>query len=238
MTIGFNSGSKYFDNYLEAYYEVIKCYYEGLESATIEGNTFFDYSSLYDTLVMPVAEALAGTIEGQFSSPEWNDYYENLYTTSYFRENNWATIWDGYDITNCDVLSIIDRWGFKGETNQNIDSGTFGLIDDSVDGIIVAPAKYKKRNANKIASFDPLMDKLRIDVKTFAIEDSLTFAAGKNKKTVKKKLAKQDIDFLYDQKKGSLYFNENGPEKGFGNGGIVAILVGAPVLTESNIEFI
>ena len=52
------------------------------------------------------------------------------------------------------------------------------------------------------------------------------------------KIAKQDIDFLYDQKKGGLYFNENGLEKGFGDGGIVAILKGAPDLTESNFEFI
>ena len=51
-------------------------------------------------------------------------------------------------------------------------------------------------------------------------------------------LAKQDIDFLYDQKKGGLYFNENGLEKGFGDGGIVAILKGAPDLTESNLVFI
>ena len=59
-----------------------------------------------------------------------------------------------------------------------------------------------------------------------------------NKKAVKKKLAKLDIDFLYDQKKGGLYFNENGTDKGFGDGGIIAILKGAPDLTSDNLEFI
>ena len=34
-----------------------------------------------------------------------------------------------------------------------------------------------------------------------------------------------------------LYFNENG-KKGFGDGGIIAILKGAPDLTGSNLEFI
>ena len=34
------------------------------------------------------------------------------------------------------------------------------------------------------------------------------------KLSVKKKLAKQDFDFLYDEKKGFLYFNENGADKG------------------------
>ena len=53
-----------------------------------------------------------------------------------------------------------------------------------------------------------------------------------------KKLAKQDFDYLYDQKKGGLYLNENGSEKGFGNGGIAAILKGAPNLTSDNLEFI
>ena len=60
----------------------------------------------------------------------------------------------------------------------------------------------------------------------------------KKKKKVKKKLAKKDFDFLYDQKKGGLYFNENGADKGFDDGGIIAILKGAPELTASNLEFI
>ena len=55
---------------------------------------------------------------------------------------------------------------------------------------------------------------------------------------IKKKLAKQDFDFLYDEKKGGLYFNENGADKGFGDGGIIAILKGAPDLSADNLEFI
>ena len=90
----------------------------------------------------------------------------------------------------------------------------------------------------QIRNFNPSADALEIDINNFNIDDSPTFAGGKNKKTVKKKLAKQDFDFLYDEKKGGLYFNENGAEKGFGDGGIVAILKGAPDLTASNLEFI
>ena len=44
--------------------------------------------------------------------------------------------------------------------------------------------------------------------------------------------------FLYDQKKGGLYFNENGAGKGFGDGGIIAILKGAPDLNSDNLEFV
>ena len=95
-----------------------------------------------------------------------------------------------------------------------------------------------KKSADKITNFNPSTDTLEIDTDSFSIDSSATFASGKNKKTVKKKLAKQDFDFLYDEKKGGLYFNENGLIKGFGDGGIIAILKGAPELTSDNLEFI
>ena len=100
------------------------------------------------------------------------------------------------------------------------------------------PTKFNKKSADKITNFNTSTDTLEIDTDSFGIESPATFAAGKNKKAVKKKLAKQDFDFLYDEKKGGLYFNENGPDKGFGDGGIIAILKGAPDLTASNLEFV
>ena len=103
---------------------------------------------------------------------------------------------------------------------------------------ITEPAKFKIKAIDKITNFNPSTDFLEIDVNSFSIDVNATFAAGKNKKTVKKKLAKQDFDFLYDLKKGGLYFNENGSDRGFGDGGIVAILKGAPDLNSDNLEFI
>ena len=102
---------------------------------------------------------------------------------------------------------------------------------------IIEPTKFKIKAIDKITNFNPLTDSLEIDTNSFSIDVTATFAAGKNKKAVKK-LAKQDFDFLYDQKKGGLYFNENGSNKGFGDGGIIAILKGAPDLTSGNLEFI
>ena len=112
------------------------------------------------------------------------------------------------------------------------------IINTNSSLIIKKPAIFKKKTADKITDFNSLNDTLEIDTDSFSIDSSATFAAGKNKKTVKKKLAKQDFDFLYDEKKGGLYFNENGAEKGFGEGGIIAILTGAPDLTSGNLEFI
>ena len=104
--------------------------------------------------------------------------------------------------------------------------------------LITLPESFGKKSADKITNFNPSTDTLEIDTDSFGIDSSATLASGKNKKKVKKKLAKQDFDFLYDQKKGGLYFNENGSDKGFGDGGIIAILKGAPDLRESNLEFI
>jgi len=109
-------------------------------------------------------------------------------------------------------------------------------VDDKLE--LIKPKNFNKKSADKITNFNPSTDTLEIDTDSFGIDSSATFASGKNKKVVKKKLAKQDFDFLYDEKKGGLYFNENGSDKGFGDGGIIAILKGAPELTSSNLEFI
>ena len=118
----------------------------------------------------------------------------------------------------------------SGEANKNQDKNQILEIDK--------PNKFSRKSADKIINFNPSTDTLKIDTDSFGIDSSATFATGKNKKAVKKKLAKQDFDFLYDEKKGRLYFNENGAKRGFGDGGIIAILKGAPELTSDNFEFI
>ena len=125
----------------------------------------------------------------------------------------------------------------NGADNGDGTSPTDELKGGSTEAI-EAPTKFKVKNIDKITNFNPSTDSLEIDTDSFGIDSFATFAAGKNKKAVKKKLTKQDFDFLYDQKKGGLYFNENGADKGFGDGGIIAILKGAPDLTSDNLEFI
>ena len=101
---------------------------------------------------------------------------------------------------------------------------------------IKLPPSFKKKHIDKITNFNPSTDTLEIDTDSFGIDNSATFATAKNKRKMKK-LAKQDLDFLYDQKNGGLYFNENGSVTGFGDGGIIAVLKGAPDLQSSNLEF-
>ena len=67
-----------------------------------------------------------------------------------------------------------------------------------------APDRYNKKSADKITSFNPSTDTLEIDADSFDIDSSATFASGKNKKAVKKKLAKLDIDFLRPEERWAL----------------------------------
>ena len=136
-----------------------------------------------------------------------------------------------------------DDW-YNDPLNDNILSAPSNTNEGSRNenkprkNILEKPVKFKKKFADKITNFNASTDTLEIDTASFDIDGDSTLAIGKNKKKVKKTFAKQDFDFLYDQKKGGLYFNENGSEKGFGDGGIIAILKGAPDLTSSNLEFI
>ena len=70
------------------------------------------------------------------------------------------------------------------------------------------------------------------------MEETASFKTARNKKSIRKKLSKKEFDFLYDQKKGGLYYNQNGVEKGLGEGGIIAILKGSPDINSENISFI
>ena len=117
------------------------------------------------------------------------------------------------------------------------------LINDSKDksispGLIFKPAKFKRKLVDKITNFNSSSDVLKVDISSFDRGSSSSFKAGKNKKKVLKDLARLDYDFLYDQKKGGLYFNENGVEKGLGDGGLIAILKGGPELNSSNLKFV
>ena len=127
--------------------------------------------------------------------------------------------------------------------NSDLDTYVEIWIKDSEDindisNEIIKPSIFKSKFIDKITNFNPVTDALEINADSFGIDSYTSFAAGKNKREVKRKLAKQDYDFIYDQKKGGLYFNENGADKDFGDGGIIAILKGAPDLTAGNLELI
>ena len=75
---------------------------------------------------------------------------------------------------------------------------------------------------------------------SFSIEgmDTGTFAIATSKKELKQ-LMTSDADVVYDEKKGKLYLNENGVEKGWGDkkvGGLLAKLKGKPELSAESFD--
>ena len=65
-----------------------------------------------------------------------------------------------------------------------------------------------------------------------------SFAIASSKKELKQ-LIKSDADVVYDETKGKLYFNENGPAKGWGAkkvGGLLAKFKGKPELSASHFD--
>ena len=68
--------------------------------------------------------------------------------------------------------------------------------------------------------------------------DGGSFAIASNKKELKA-LMKSDADVVYDEKKGKLYLNANGEEKGWGKkkvGGLIARFKGKPELSSEQFE--
>ena len=127
-----------------------------------------------------------------------------------------------------------DDLGSTGDDEIIGDTGKTGEIHS-----LSIPKRFRKKFAKKINGFDPLTDRLEIDQDLFGVlESGLGLATARGKKRVKKILAKSDDQFLYDEKKGFLYFNENQSEKRFGDGGLMAILKGAPEISIENFTFI
>ena len=83
-----------------------------------------------------------------------------------------------------------------------------------------------------LSSFFELAEAKLISSSPFS-EDEISFASASSKKELKN-YSKQDIDFVYFESKGRLFFNGNGVKKGWGDdseGGLFAILKGKPELS-------
>ncbi len=109
---------------------------------------------------------------------------------------------------------------------------------DSVTHNLSKPKHFKKKFVDKITNFNPELDDLQLDVSDFGLRlRDVEFKIVANKKQLKKFLRK-DFSFIYESRKGGLYFNENKAEKGVGEGGLFAILKGGPDLIKENFEIV
>ena len=112
------------------------------------------------------AEDLAEQITGRRSKElkGWRDYA-------------FGTLWDKYGGPTTTLLIE----GDEGYSNSPVNNG--GSVYNKP---ITKPSRFRVKNIDKITGFKTTSDSLEIDTNSFGIEGSPTFAAGKNKKTVKK----------------------------------------------------
>ncbi|QNI97980.1 cadherin repeat domain-containing protein [Synechococcus sp. RS9902] len=110
---------------------------------------------------------------------------------------------------------------------------------DSADGFLFNQAKgFGKKNADQIKDFDSEKgDSILLDNDLFDLRQKIKLNSYGSRKKVKK-AAKRKNDFVYDEKKGLLYFNENGKQKGWGDGGLFAKLQGAPELSADDFTIV
>lgn len=110
---------------------------------------------------------------------------------------------------------------------------------DGADAFVFESAgEFGTRNADVITDFDASEgDKIAISKDAFEGLSKISLSSASNKKSLKKS-ASRNSSLVYNEANGALYFNENGKEKGFGDGGIFAVLQGSPVLGKNDFALI
>lgn len=94
--------------------------------------------------------------------------------------------------------------------------------------------EFGKKKADKITDFNKDEgDAIILDRETFSLGKKIKLKIIEGKKKLKKS-SKSGKDFVYEESKGQLYFNENGREKGWGEGGLFALLEESPILNATD----
>ena len=97
------------------------------------------------------------------------------------------------------------------------------------------PDKFGKKNAIQLLDFDPISgDSIFFDKASFDLGKKIKLKIVASKKALRK-ASRTNKDFVYHERKGFLYYNEDGKNIGWGeDGGLFVILQGAPELTKSD----
>jgi Ca2+-binding RTX toxin-like protein len=100
------------------------------------------------------------------------------------------------------------------------------------------PGEFGKQNADVITDFDPDEgDKVLVSSAAFEGVSKVKFASVTGKKEVER-MSGTNKNFIYDDKKGVIYYNANGRQNGYGPGGEFAQLIGAPDLSKTDFAIV
>ncbi|AII44437.1 hypothetical protein KR100_13875 [Synechococcus sp. KORDI-100] len=98
------------------------------------------------------------------------------------------------------------------------------------------PDRFGKKGADRIIDFDPIEDRLLIGKRALrGLDKNPIFASAFSKKDLRM-LQREDMELVYFEPKGQLYYNQNEGGKGFGKkGDLFAIIEGAPEITQDSV---
>ena len=105
---------------------------------------------------------------------------------------------------------------------------------------LTALQKYGKKAAKKsnhFKKFRPSKDQIIIDSAGFGEFASSRIHVAQSRKSFRKALV-SSAPFVYDKKKGLLFYNENGSAKKLGQGGVVALFPRKLALTKASFKII
>lgn len=175
------------------------------------------------------AKAEAGAFYSLTVPNEIRDILEAANTSSYETPSLESQAFPGFTYT----FSTIYDNNSSATTTSPVEPST----DQTSQYILTEPAKFNKGSADIITNYSPETDgPIQIDLASFGDAKAKLKISKKSNKV--DKLSEKKFDFIYDQQAGYLYYNENGKEEGFGDGGIFAILEGSQIISTDNFDFI
>ncbi len=129
-------------------------------------------------------------------------------------------------VTGSDAGEVLA--GGKGKDRMTGGGGSDAFVFET-------PGEFGKKKADTITDFRPEEgDKIAIAKEIFSQVSRIKLDTATGKQETKT-AASTNKNFIYDDKSGILYFNENGSKAGFGNGGEFAKLLGAPEIGKGDL---
>ena len=215
-----------------------------LETVSISSDAVFDLSVFPDGVEIIIRE------EGVEPTPEPSpkptpseknivDQIESIYGITIQDEVSTFELTNPISVGNQDLETLIFGTDSKdritGSSEGEVLSGGGGKDvlkgGGGPDGFLFQnPDGFGKKEVDNIKDINLNEgDSILVDKDVFGLGRKIKLKVVKGKKS-SKKASKSKKDFVYDEKKGLLYFNKNNKEKGWGDGGLFANLKGAPEL--------
>ena len=125
---------------------------------------------------------------------------------------------------------------------QNHNNSTQGSACDpeSAGGLYIEkPKHFRRKFVGRITSFRPECGHtLKLDPNEWGVDSDLTikFMSLRGKKQLRR-ASRKNVDFIDEERRGNLFLNGHGVKRGWGDGGLFAILKGKPDLGTEHFEF-